>query len=80
MPYILYKNPVEMKTLQVVRYLHHMGHQTTEPMHIFERNHPVDVKELPTILIWIQTSGTLVSTDVYNIMKIRPGQKSSCLM
>lgn len=38
--YVLYKNPIQLDTLAIVRYLHALGHNA-QPTSIVERNHPV---------------------------------------
>lgn len=47
--YILYKNPVQIDTLEIVQYLHSLGYQRTTPLYCVERNHPKWVTELPSI-------------------------------
>ena len=47
-PHILYKSPISMDTLYIVQYLHFCG-INAQPVSIFERNHPTNITELPTI-------------------------------
>lgn len=49
MQYILYKEPIQTETLHIVQYLHSQEHITLLPIAIIERNHPPEIKELPTI-------------------------------
>lgn len=47
--YILYKKPLQLDTLYIVQYLHSIN-ITFLPHSIFERNHPPNVTNLPSIL------------------------------
>jgi hypothetical protein len=47
--YILYKNPVQIETLNIVQYLHY-NKISFLPNTIIERNHPQFVSDLPTIV------------------------------
>jgi hypothetical protein len=47
--YILYKNPIQLDTLNIVQYLHN-EHISFLPNMILERNYPPFVTDLPTIL------------------------------
>lgn len=46
--YTLYKQPIQLETLAIVRYLHAMG-VDARPAAIIERMHPAWVTELPAI-------------------------------
>jgi len=46
--YILYKNPIQLSTLHIVQYCHY-NNIHIKPKYCIERNHPKEVKELPTI-------------------------------
>lgn len=46
--YVLYKEPVSLETLKIVRYLHSLGIDA-KPSVIVERNHPPEVIALPAI-------------------------------
>lgn len=48
MEYILYKHPVQLDTLFVVQYLHHLGYDIL-PEYCIERNHPSWATDLPSI-------------------------------
>lgn len=47
--YVLYKNPIQIETLNIVQYLHY-NKISFLPHTIIERSHPSFVKELPTIV------------------------------
>lgn len=46
--YTLFKNPVQLDTLAVIQYLHHLG-KDLRPSSVIERNHADWVTELPSI-------------------------------
>lgn len=48
MNYILYKNPIELRLLAIVRYLHYLK-INSEPNCCIERNYPNQIIKLPTI-------------------------------
>lgn len=48
--YILYKKPIQLETLNIVRYLH-SHHINLLPDAVYERNYPNNVTELPSILV-----------------------------
>jgi hypothetical protein len=47
--YILYKNPIQLDTLEIVHYLHSHGYKHVAPACCIERNHPAWVTMLPAI-------------------------------
>jgi hypothetical protein len=49
MTYILYKNPIQLDTLEIVQYLYSRGHKNVAPACCIERNHPTWVTMLPAI-------------------------------
>ena len=49
MRYILYKNPVQTETLEIVQYLYYIGKTDVLPSWCIERNYPIWVKQLPAI-------------------------------
>ena len=49
MSYILYKNPIQIDTLEIVQYLYSLGHKDAVPNCCIERNHPSWVTQLPSI-------------------------------
>lgn len=46
--YIIYKNPVQLETLNIVQYLHSQG-MSLLPKAIFERGFPIQITKLPSI-------------------------------
>ena len=46
--YTLFKNPIQLDTLAVIQYLHHLG-KDLRPSQIIERNHADWVTHLPSI-------------------------------
>ena len=48
MVYTLFKNPIQLDTHRVVKYLQLQGHELS-PTYILERNHPDWVSALPSI-------------------------------
>lgn len=49
MTYVLYKNPIQLETLEIVQYLHSCGHKNVAPSCCIERNYPFWVTQLPAI-------------------------------
>jgi hypothetical protein len=49
MNYVLYKKPIQLETLEIVQYLHSLGHRNVTPLCCIERNYPFWVTELPAI-------------------------------
>jgi hypothetical protein len=49
MNYVLYKNPVQLETLEIVQYLHSQRYVKAEPLCCIERNHPAWATKLPSI-------------------------------
>jgi hypothetical protein len=47
--YVLYKNPVQLDTLEIVQYLHSQGYKNVAPSCCIERNHPSWATRLPAI-------------------------------
>jgi hypothetical protein len=47
--YVLYKNPIQLETLNIVQYLHY-NNIIFLPNTIIERNYPHFITELPTIV------------------------------
>lgn len=48
MNYILYKEPIELRLLCIVRYLHNINIKG-RPKYCIERNYPEEILQLPTI-------------------------------
>ena len=52
MEYTLYKNPIQADTLAIIQYVHNFNKNVSLPKHIYEVNHPENIKILPTIYFW----------------------------
>ncbi len=47
--YVLFKHPLQLDTLSIVRFLCHKGHNDMRPVRCIERNHPAWAHDLPSI-------------------------------